>query len=1157
MWQEATNTFNEGLVMDLNPLTTPNNVLTSCLNGTIITYNGNEYVLQNDMGNGRVESAYLPVGYVPVGMTEFGGIVYVISYNPQLDKSQIGSFPSPERNISSEEKSDSQVVLDNPDFGYDTNTGASTGANIFYVQKDLYKDKLNPGDKFIVYANKGEITGNKEKLDELKEVNELEEDNQTTKLVRLSLATITDEGKIVKLTNLKKYEIKGTGGKKYTYIIPEMEKDPETEFPKIDSYRSITESPYNVFNSKVSGKLLLIAELITIDSFNVVTDVEFEGTQTEKDAKIKVSMSYESEDNVYLYAVSGNVTDTTPEQTTKRDVAYEWPGNTREESEVLLYQATNYNTQERPQRDILWELTPCMKFGPIPYLKKSGIVELDKVGTGFIDLSEWRYYIDNNNLQLNWALQSYPEPGYKITKVRFVLKKFEADGTTVSTITYNISDKKSYNGSFTEIIPFNSVFYKIAENKQLEKNQLYGVTIEVDYGNGNPDTNKTLRFYRFLYTTDVFNKKYIEGKVSDFESLKPELNITTTTKYNFEKISQTQSEQLGKMVTNEEILEEDTLSATSIYTKLKLTGEVTPSLTKDYNLFVVEKSSVQVNTEIKEGNITFGPYSVTYTSSDSVNMNNYLELRENTEYPGDAVVLPTQDNMSDLVDDVLKTNYDSGLHLHTPEIQDQEFNVDIDIVEFIKAFAKPSKETITYKGILQPVAYDEETFGNYNLKLDISSGKFIGTATCAFGQYEEGGHDGNEWYFDATGGKLQYQTRSVEPIDDITTEFSSNESQNAMNTAWKSIGNSSIAVCIYQYPVSQQHHLIVENKDINTSWPWYRGIYSDGNPDKQVSYNKGCDRNNVWDNGDQGKSAVFIFIKGTDGKWYAINMVFNMGFKNQAINLSHLKFNRYLEGSQDNINMANAFYNIYTVLASMLNQMYAYREETQTEQKYIPVSIYYIPKYTTNFNLNINNTISTDTNTKIQIMLSENYTKPLDDYQTQALFNELDSLDNLNTNNTIPELTSANESIVATYKTQNSGIDLRDKILEYQKNRYGALIITNTGEVLTSESNLNPQNLYYILDNAPKKLDKNFKFKKIHDWNEQYIPQTTDEDVAVSSQNIANKFTMLDGQLRLNESFAPPKTRLFRGSTDITDDGGIGTFSDFAPIDFLKCWEGS
>ena len=68
MKQEATNTFGDGMIMDLNPLTTPNNVLTSALNATMVTYNGNEFVLQNDMGNGRVETAYLPSGYVPVGM---------------------------------------------------------------------------------------------------------------------------------------------------------------------------------------------------------------------------------------------------------------------------------------------------------------------------------------------------------------------------------------------------------------------------------------------------------------------------------------------------------------------------------------------------------------------------------------------------------------------------------------------------------------------------------------------------------------------------------------------------------------------------------------------------------------------------------------------------------------------------------------------------------------------------------------------------------------------------------------------------------------------------------------------------------------------------------------------------------------------------------
>ena len=89
------NTISVGLITDLNPLSTPNTVLTNCLNGTIITYNGNEFTLQNDLGNVKMENIYFPTGYVPVGMEEYGGIIYVALYSPSTNKCEIGSFPSP------------------------------------------------------------------------------------------------------------------------------------------------------------------------------------------------------------------------------------------------------------------------------------------------------------------------------------------------------------------------------------------------------------------------------------------------------------------------------------------------------------------------------------------------------------------------------------------------------------------------------------------------------------------------------------------------------------------------------------------------------------------------------------------------------------------------------------------------------------------------------------------------------------------------------------------------------------------------------------------------------------------------------------------------------------------------------------------------------
>jgi len=41
--------------MDTHPMVQGNDTLTDCLNGTLITMNGDEVILQNDMGNRRVD----------------------------------------------------------------------------------------------------------------------------------------------------------------------------------------------------------------------------------------------------------------------------------------------------------------------------------------------------------------------------------------------------------------------------------------------------------------------------------------------------------------------------------------------------------------------------------------------------------------------------------------------------------------------------------------------------------------------------------------------------------------------------------------------------------------------------------------------------------------------------------------------------------------------------------------------------------------------------------------------------------------------------------------------------------------------------------------------------------------------------------------------
>lgn len=273
--RKATNKFTKGLVMDFSPENTRNEVLTHALNATLLTFNGNELSLQNDMGNARVESAYLPEGYIPVGTCEYGGIIYIVSYNPLEDKSQIGCFPSPERNVSSDELGISDCLIDKEIFqssiGQDNSkilTGDLPNTSQCVI---LRNDKLNPGDKFIVTAN--DSLYNEAIKDLFYKSDNANEGYLPVEHPRIALnvVSIEDSGKIIYLNSeIRQYQ-KSQNGTGYSYhLLGNVDQkgnvDPNYD---IDSYRNVVSSGYSVFRSKTSGKLAILAELVTIDSFSV------------------------------------------------------------------------------------------------------------------------------------------------------------------------------------------------------------------------------------------------------------------------------------------------------------------------------------------------------------------------------------------------------------------------------------------------------------------------------------------------------------------------------------------------------------------------------------------------------------------------------------------------------------------------------------------------------------------------------------------------------------------------------------------------------------------------------------------------------------------------------------------------------------------------
>lgn len=277
----AKNTFAEGLVMDFAPDNTQATTLTSALNATLLTFNGNEMSLQNDMGNGRVETAYLPEGYVPVGTCEFGDIIYIVSYNPITNKSQIGCFPSPERNISSQEIGELQTNLKSSDFQELSDSGPTGRLVASSCKKILYKKELNPGDKYIISSSN--LEENKNSITDYGNTSNIY--GTFPKLLKIHVVAIEDSGKINYLdSTVRWYDnffiANGTNGE---------------ATPDLDKYRSLVSSGYSVFQSKVSGKLALLIELEKINSFSCTYDIYTASSSTYSEDTQTIGKNY----NVY------------------------------------------------------------------------------------------------------------------------------------------------------------------------------------------------------------------------------------------------------------------------------------------------------------------------------------------------------------------------------------------------------------------------------------------------------------------------------------------------------------------------------------------------------------------------------------------------------------------------------------------------------------------------------------------------------------------------------------------------------------------------------------------------------------------------------------------------------------------------------------------
>lgn len=1105
---EAINTFTTGLVMDINPLVAPNDGLCNALNATLVTMNGNENVLQNDMGNGRVETAYLPEGYVPLGTTELGGIIYIVSYNPLNKKCQIGSFPSPERNISSDEITEAKQSLANEDFKYQDDTGAL----VYYLKKELNSElTFNPGDKFIVYGDT--IQDNFDNLYN-------EESYTSSKLsaakkytLKLDIGTITDTGKLVKFDNLKEYNISNKG----KYHIFQYTGD-TTQKPDLDEYRSLVEQPYNIFNSKISGTLVLIAELVQFNDFEISLHHKFDTTGEHKKYTPSVTFNFtgdypfipsgvqckitlikgstEVTNNSFDYIISD--TDILS-QIDKDNKAYQFDLDSILKDNILseidnIASSGYFDKGQRDENYILrYEFTPCMNWGPVSYLSVSGQIDLDKLGTGYIDISQWRYYNEDTKCNLTWGLEIYEEENHYVDNVEMELIRFTSASTTEST-TYSINKKASYFGVFYDILPLNEDYYRL--DNQLKSNNLYLVKIKVTYAS--KDDSEVKEFYRWIYTNKVFNKYYTLQE--DFKDLS--LDFTPNFKVNYSsKSSDATTTTYGILnpvttgmsdALKSEALESRTsLSAIQHKKDFSVSGQLNVGLESDYNSFYLEVTQDSFNITLDSNSFDCTSSStIKYTDREDPDMNDFLSSTNKIVNQGelDQYSIPTvsgKDNSTEILQ--IPTNVVEKGTFNILSFADDTYNftVNYSALQMAKAYCTKMNSTLNYKGRFIPLAYNRDTFALYNLEWDTLESAWLPSTIGMFGFSEPGGRDGKLWIGSWT---AQSEDRA---------EYNHGDN---INLDWTK--DTDILSAEQQYGWN--------NTAIFTIHKW-----ANSGDDRLVYYNGGDEYSTPTEQRNNDKNRIELFLKSNLGDQFFYPIDFSVASVGDSnVNIMRTK---------------SPYVKLYNDFAQFLNNIYRYDSSEATQDCIIPQYIYWMDDCTYTLVTSLD-TKSTDSLSNCDIYLMLDNGK----IALKSMINTLIQLKVLEQKE-YPTLTKNIEytidSINGTFKfnitnTDNrSGIEMRNEMLDKMNTTLGSAVMDFDGVSIVGDASINADNktLYYRNNITKLSIVKASKF----------IPRAISYTVTSSSAGYDVTPSPRTAYLDSNSTFSQDLNRWFT----LNDDG--------------------
>lgn len=649
MKQQVINSFGGGINKDLNQLSTPADVLTDCLNGTIITHNGNEFSLQNDMGNAKIGTAFLRDGYIPVGMKEYGGIIYVAAYNPETNKGQVGCFPSPQQLYTNTNKiTEYSINLDQFYISSDEISGrygkdavVIGSSNIReIVQVGSEEVVLYPGDKFIFNASLDDKT-----LQAIKDG-----------VLTINLALLTPSGSLeyINQNTLNTYEYefgKDLVNKIDHWILDKKRLSLYADLDTILSGKNEDFKQYvQVLKSNSSGKLVVVANLNTIENTNYTVEYT-KNTANKYGIKVYPSITTKLKDYgvISTTKIIKGITSATQKEYIPHD-----------EGKIEISKDSDFSEGT----EIKISTAPYTNYGIVDKFYQEFSLSYDDTKDGEDDLKIFKYWVFDNRIEIQLSYTYIDFYGIKVKNTINIYDASQGKGEKGENAVFT-QEIEELNGTQIIIIPFNDKF---------KKGKLYVCELHRKYEN----TDEDKYIYNYLYMTPLFNGVNIIG----LEQLKVDGISKAYRNYtNTHNINLSSNKNLGSEYPTA-VKSADNMFTCNYQHVVSVPNEGTFNVSQvtingieyDWNTYFIGDGELTFNLENIESDETLQTYQSVRSNNDNApdNWNSTIEQKLNSDAFKPKFTIKDEEDENDiLTHKILTLDYPFIVDYHVGKVENQ------------------------------------------------------------------------------------------------------------------------------------------------------------------------------------------------------------------------------------------------------------------------------------------------------------------------------------------------------------------------------------------------------------------------------------------------------------------------------------------------------